>query len=445
MSSTNRRMIVGTLLNATGLHLAGWRFPSVEPSVGRELEHYARLAKTAEAARLDFIFLADSLATMYGSSPKSLKRIAPLNEYEPISLLSALAAVTSRIGLIGSATTTYNEPFHIARQFASLDIISSGRAGWNVVTSLNPDEAHNFGHHQPIDLPARYERANEFVDATQALWDSWEDDALVYDKEEGIYFDPEKVHEVGHRGTYFSVRGPSTIPRSPQGRPLIVQSGSSDMGRQAGARFADLIFTAQQSLPEAQAFYRDIKSRVEKANRAPDRVKIIPGIVPFLGATEAEARDKFELAQSLIHPDVGLSLLGQLLGEIDLSIYPVDGPLPPLPQTPGKSSRVEMLLEVARRENLSIRELYLRAAAGARGHWTVHGTAKHIADVLEEWFLNEGADGFAVIPPFLPEGLSDVANLLVPELRRRGLFPHTYEHTMLRDNLGLRHTSQIRM
>ncbi|CAH1655255.1 Nitrilotriacetate monooxygenase component A [Hyphomicrobiales bacterium] len=442
MPDSSRRMILGTVINSTGLHLAGWRYPSVAPAEN-SFAHYARMAAIAERGKLDFLFFADSLAMMYANDPDVLQRLAPLNDYDPIILLSAVSVTTKNVGLIASATTTYNEPFHLARKFASLDKISGGRAGWNVITSVNPDEANNFAHMAQIPLEERYRRALECVKVACDLWDSWGDDAVVADKESALFYDNSKVRTIDHKGDFFSVKGPLTVQRPPQGHPVIVQSGSSDTGRSVGARIADVVFTAQQSLKEAQAFYRDVKARVADVGRPPEQVKVIPGVVPIIGRTMAEAKEKFDKIQMLIHPDVGLALLGHLLGEVDLKVYPLDGPVPDIPVGGGKHSRLAMLLDLARRENMTIRQLYMHVAAGARGHWTVHGDAKHIADVLEEWFRNEGADGFSVIPPFFPEGLEDIVDVLVPELQRRGLFHEEYAPGNFRQKMGLANPHRI--
>ncbi|MGE3148768.1 MAG: LLM class flavin-dependent oxidoreductase [Pseudorhodoplanes sp.] len=430
-------------MNSAGLHLAGWRYPSVVPAEN-SFAHYARMAAIAERGKLDFLFFADSLAMMYANDPGVLQRLAPLNDYDPIVLLSAVSIVTKDVGLIGSATTTYNEPFHLARKFASLDQVSGGRAGWNVITSVNPDETNNFAHMAQLPLEARYRRALESVKVVFDLWDSWDEDAVVADKESAIFYDNSKVRAIHHKGEFFSVKGPLTVQRPPQGHPVIVQSGSSDTGRAVGARIADIIFTAQQSLESAQAFYRDIKARVANVGRSPGLVKVIPGVVPIIGRTEAEAKEKFERVQMLIHPDVGLALLGHLLGEIDLKAYPLDGPVPDIPADGEKHSRLRMLLDFAKRENMTIRQLYMHVAAGARGHWTIHGDAGHVADVLESWFRNEAADGFSVIPPFLPEGLGDIVNLLVPELQQRGLFHKEYAPGNFRQKMGLGAPHRVR-
>jgi FMN-dependent oxidoreductase (nitrilotriacetate monooxygenase family) len=352
-------------------------------------------------------------------------------------LLSALAAVTEHVGLVATASTSFNEPYHIARKFASLDHISGGRAGWNLVTSSNEHEAKNFNRDKHFDHAERYERAIEFAEVVGGLWDSWEDDAFLRDKDQGRFFDPERRHVLDHKGRFFQVRGPLNVARSPQGHPVVVQAGSSEAGRDLAARTAEVIFTAQQTLEDAIDFYSDVKGRLAQYGRHPCDLKILPGVFPIVGRSESEAREKFEQLQALIDPKVGLALVSGLTGGFDLSGYPLDGPIPELPETNASKSRQLLTLELARRENLTIRQLYLRVA-GARGHWQLVGTPAQIVDQLEERFVKGGADGYNVMPPVLPAGLDDFVELVIPELRRRGLFRSEYEGRTLRDNLGLR-------
>jgi len=441
---TARKQIkLGAFLIGNGHHVASWRHPASDLNENL-FEVYRRSAQIAERAFFDAIFFADSLAMDRGNREGGLARGDGL---EPLTLLGALAASTQRIGLIATATATYNEPFHVARKFASLDQISGGRAGWNLVTSDNAAEAQNFGRDEHVAHADRYARAREFHDVVTGLWDSWEDEALLRDKAGGQYFDPAKVHNLDHRGEHFTVSGPLNVARSPQGRPVVVQAGSSEAGRDLAARTADVIFTAQPSLPAAQKFYRDIKGRLAAFGRSPDDVKIMPGVFPVVGRSAAEAQEKFDTLQNLVDPRAGIALLGRMIGNFDLSRYPVDGPLPELPVTQtGQRSRQQLFTDAAREEGLTIRQLYLRIAGG-RGHFTVIGTAETIADQLQEWFEQGGADGFNVMPPLLPSGLEDFATQVVPELQRRGLFRTAYEGRTLRDNLGLsrprnRYTSQ---
>ncbi|WP_267552075.1 LLM class flavin-dependent oxidoreductase [Rhizobium rhizogenes] len=436
MARRKDQIKLGAFLLFTGHHVAAWRHP--EASVGTEFENYLELAKLAEAAKFDTIFFADGVAArlkdVNAASRKAHNGVYP---FEPITLLSALASVTRNIGLIATASTSFSDPFNLARQFGSLDRLSGGRAGWNLVTSSDPEAAFNFGHDTQVLHADRYDRAEEFADVVLGLWDSWEDDAFPRDRQSGRYFDPEKLHRLDHKGRHFKVRGPLNIPPSPQGRPVVVQAGASEPGKELAARTAEAIFAAQITLDEAKAYYADVKGRLGKYGRSDDDLKILPGIFPVVGRSEAEAQDKFEALQNLIQPEVGLNLLSQLTG-VDLSSYPLDGPVPPNPPaTNAGKSRQELVLDLAHRENLTIRQLYLRVA-GARGHWQVVGTPTQIADVMEERFENYGADGFNIMAPIMPGGLADFITLVVPELRRRGLFRTEYEGTTLRENLGLK-------
>lgn len=430
-----RQIKLGAFLMTDGHHIAGWRHPRAGASANVRVDHFLRLARLAEAAKLDAIFLSDALG-IRDTNIASVHRTSRNVGFEPLTLLSALSVVTHHIGLIGTASTSFNEPFHIARKFASLDLISGGRAGWNLVTSSGEEEARNFNLDSHIPHADRYERAEEFLQVVKGLWNSWEDDAFVRDKVSGTYFDPEKLHLLNHRGRHFKVRGPLNVDRSPQGHPVVVQAGASEAGRALAGASAEAIFCAHRTLAEARAFYADIKTRAANAGRDPDHVKIMPGVFPVLGRSAAEAQEKFEELQSLIHPQVGLQLLATVMGVDDLSGYDIDGPLPELPETNGPKSRQHLLIEAARRDNLSIRQLYL-SIAGARGHWQVVGTAEQVADQLEERFVKEGADGFNIMAPHLPGGLEDFIEQVLPILRRRGLFRTEYEGTTLRENLGL--------
>ncbi|HYQ39310.1 MAG TPA: LLM class flavin-dependent oxidoreductase [Pseudomonas sp.] len=435
---SQRQLSLNAFLMATGHHIAAWRHPDVPLGAEVDFKEYVRVARLAEAAKFDAVFVADGVAVNLESagSPEVAARTARASYLEPFTLLSALAAVTERIGLIGTVSTSFNEPYHLARKFASLDWISGGRAGWNQVTSNTLAEARNFNRDEHLEHALRYERAGEFLDVVKGLWDSWEDDAFVRDQASGQFFDPAKLHVLDHRGKHFQVKGPLNVARPPQGYPVLVQAGSSEAGKEIAARSAEAIFTAHQSLESAQAFYADVKGRLAKYGRSADELKILPGILAIVGRTEAEAQAKYQQLQELIHPQVGLSLLSGMLGA-DLSAYDPDGPVPQdLPETNGGKSRQALLLDLAARENLSIRELYLRIA-GARGHWTVVGTPVQIADQIQQWFENGAADGFNVMPPWLPGGLEDFIELVVPELRRRGLFREEYRGRTLREHFGL--------
>ncbi|MFB9950729.1 LLM class flavin-dependent oxidoreductase [Rhizobium puerariae] len=437
MTKRKDQIKLGAFLLYTGHHVAAWRHQ--DSMQNTELEDYIELARIAEAAKFDAIFLADGLEVrLENLDAASRKAHTGLLPFEPITLLSALAATTTNIGLIATASASFTEPFNLARQFASLDRLSKGRAGWNLVTSPDPGAGLNFGRENQIAHRDRYAMAEEFADVVLGLWNSWEDDAFIRDRENGRYFDPGKLHVLNHQGRYFQVKGPLNVPRSPQGHPVLVQAGASDPGRELAARTAEVVFAAQITLEEATTYYADVKSRMPTYGRSPDDLKIMPGIFPVVGRSEAEAQDKFEALQEKIHPEVGVDTLSRFSGGFDVSGHPLDGPFPDFPETNGTKSRQRLVVDLARRENLTIRQLYLRIA-GARGHWQVVGTPEHIADVLEERFDNYGADGFNVMPPIMPGGLRDFAELVIPELQRRGRFRTDYEGRTLRENLGLKH------
>ncbi|MCH5512210.1 LLM class flavin-dependent oxidoreductase [Pseudomonas fragariae (ex Marin et al. 2024)] len=434
MSTTARQMKLGAFLMATGHHVAAWRHPDVPADAGLDFKHYRHVARVAQAAKFDALFVADSVAAATGDIAS---RMARSDHFEPLTLLSALSAVTEHIGLIATATTTYNEPYHVARKFASLDHLSGGRAGWNLVTSDAAAEAQNFGRAEHVAHAERYSRAREFHQVVTGLWDSWADDAFTRDKASGEYYDPARLHVLDHQGEHFRVKGPLNVARSPQGQPVVVQAGSSEVGRDLAAQTAEVVFTAQTSLASAQAFYADIKGRLRAFGRDADSLKIMPGVFIVVAETEALAKAKFESFQELVEPQVGVALLGRMLGNFDLSGYPLDGPLPELPLTDsGQRSRQKLLTELADQENLTLAQLG-RRIAGGRGHYSLIGTPEQIADELQRWFEQGAADGFNVLVPHLPGGLQDVAQLLVPELQRRGLFRTEYEGTTLRENLGL--------
>lgn len=438
MDKSSRQMKLGAFLPAPGHHIAAWRHPQTRANGGLDFNHYRLLAETAERGKFDLIFLSDGVGirTHYKDN-EELSRWGRIVNFEPLTLLSALAVVTKHIGLVSTASTTYNEPFHVARKFASLDYLSNGRAGWNLVTSATDAEAKNFNLDHNPEHGDRYERASEFFNVVTGLWDSWDDDAFLYDKVSGKYFDPQKMHILNHKGKNFSVQGPLNVARPIQGYPVIVQAGSSDVGQDLAAKTAEIVFTAHQTLEQAQVFYKGLKDQLKKYGRLPEELKILPGVVPIVGHTEQEAKDKFEELQDLLDPVVGLGLLsGHLGGEIDLSKYPLDGPLPEIPITNGSKSRQQLILEQAKREGLTIRQLY-KKIAGGRGHRTIMGTPQSIADQLEDWFFNEGADGFNIMPAQLPDGLTDFVDLVIPELQRRGLFRKEYEGNTLRENLEL--------
>ncbi|MCC4607439.1 LLM class flavin-dependent oxidoreductase [Xanthomonas campestris] len=431
--SAPRQLSLGAFLMATGHHVAAWRHTQVSAQT-LDFAQYREMVRIAEAARFDAVFVADSLAAAGGPVAPQMARSSL---FEPLTLLSALAAVSERIGLIATMTTSYNEPYHVARKFASLDHLSGGRAGWNLVTSDAADEALNFSRDAHYVHAERYARAREFQQVVAGLWDSWDDDAFIADKAAGLHHDPARAHVLDHRGTHFQVRGPLNIARAPQGHPVLVQAGSSEPGRALAAETAEVVFTAQSSLAKAQAFYADIKGRLEQFGRARDALKVLPGVFIVVGQSQAEAQEKFEQFQDLVEPQVGIALLSRMLGNFDLSGYPADGPLPELPLTEtGQRSRQQLFTELAGQEQLSIAQLG-RRIAGGRGHYSLIGTPTQIADELQAWFEQDAADGFNVLVPHLPGGLADVATHVVPELQRRGLFRREYAGRTLRDHLGL--------
>jgi len=420
------------MLTNGGHHLAAWRHPRGDAFGGLDFDHYRHLAETAERGKLDGLFIADVVA-VWGKDLDALSRTTRGEHFEPLTLLAALAAVTKHVGLIATATTSYNEPYHLARKFASLDHLSHGRAGWNVVTSVVGDEAKNFGRDEHYLHADRYARAEEFVDVVRGLWDSWDDDAILRDTASGRYFDPARLHVLNHRGPHFAVRGPLNVARPPQGHPVLVQAGASDAGRTLAGRIAELIFVGYGTVQAGQAYYADIKQRAAAFGRSPESIKVLPGITPFVARTRQEARDLFDQLQELVDPVVGLRHVADTLGDdLDLSGYDLDGPLPDVPLG-NKGSRRDNLVALARQENLTIRQLYLRLTAGN----PVIGTAADVADVFEEWYDADAADGFNLLVPHSPGGLEDFVDLVVPELQRRGRFRTEYEGKTLRENLGL--------
>lgn len=428
-------MRLGAFFNPTGHHVASWRHPDAQADAGVNFAHYVELAQTAERGKFDFVFFADNV-NVREARPEALSRSAQyIANFEPLTLMAGLAAVTRRIGFVSTASTSWNEPYNIARKFASLDHISGGRVAWNIVTSSVDNEARNYGQPRMWDHAERYARAREFTEVVRGLWDSWADDAFVRDKESGIFFDPAKVRRLDHAGAHFKVEGPLNVARPPQGHPVLVQAGASDDGREFAAEFAEAVFTNPPTLEMAQAYYADVKERAARFGRGPGSIHLMPGISPIVGRTEADAREQFEYLQSLVHPVVGLEMLTTLLGA-DLSGYPLDGPLPELERPRGGQSAFDNWTGLAKRENLTIRQLIERTI-GARGKSVVVGTPSQIADHMQTWFENGGADGFNVMPPYLPGALDDFVDLVVPELQARGIFRTEYEGTTLRENLGL--------
>ena len=417
-----------------------WQMPDALPT-DMDFDEVVHLAQTAERGLFDMLFFQDSAAvpTAYflpGNTPDVISHAARCVRLEPLTMLAALATVTKHIGLVSTATTTYNDPFSIARRFATIDHISKGRAGWNLVTSQNEDEAQNFGRDSHVEHADRYARAEEFHDVVRGLWDSWEDDAIIRDRATGRYADPSKLYMLGHKGAHFAVRGPLNVARSPQGHPIVAQAGSSEPGRALAARTADVVFTAQVDLAEARAFYTDIKGRMTAHGRHPDSLKIMPGIRFVLGATTEQAQARYNAMAAEASDDAALMALQRLSGGLDLRAFPLDGPLPDLPPSNAAKARQRMLVDLARRENLSIRQL-ARRFTFSLGHLVYVGTAPGLADLMEEWFRAGAADGFTMLSPYYPAPLEAFVDTVIPELQRRGLFRTAYEGTTLRDRLGL--------
>jgi alkanesulfonate monooxygenase len=433
----DKKMRLGAYYNPTGHHVASWRHPRADAEAHVSLKHYVEIARTAERAKFDMIFLADGVATRQADIEAQSRSVQFIANFEPMTLLSALAMMTEKIGLVCTMSTTYNEPYNVARRFASLDLISGGRGGWNLVTSGQTAEALNFGRTGPVPHGERYQRAHEFAQIVKGLWDSWDDDAFVRDKQSGLFFEPSKMHYLNHVGQNYKVRGPLNVPRSPQGHPLIVQAGASDEGRELAAAYAEAIFSPHLNIEAAKTYYDDVKGRMPKYGRDPDHCKILPGLSVVVSRDEAEARKDYEFLQGLIHPIVGREILSTMLGEMDLTPYSLDQELPdPLPPSNGSRGHYDSIVAMARREKLTIRELGQRVA-GARGKNVFVGTPKQVADYMEEWFVKGACDGFNVMPPYIPGSLDDFCELVIPELQRRGLFRTEYEGKTLRENLGL--------
>ena len=422
-----RQMKLGLFLAPGGHHMAAWRHPEAYPD-GVSVKTYLRFAEIAERGCFDLLFVAD----VFSFSPRA-KRVDAFR-LEPLTLLSALAMTTSKIGLVATATTSFNEPYNVARKFASLDHISSGRAGWNIVTS-SANEAPNFGNDELSEHAERYRRADEFTQVVIGLWDCFEDDAVIIDKKSGAFFEPSRLRVLNHEGKYFKVRGPLSLPRSPQGNPVLVQAGSSEDGRNLASKYAEVIFTIQRDLESARAFTRDIKERAVFFGRNPAHALVMPGVLPIVGRTRQEAQDKYELLQSFIHTEAGLLQLSRSMG-VDLTDVDVDKPLPEMDIAKLPQSRSVSIYQQSKRENMTVRETYEKLVV-SKGHRQLIGTPSDIADSLQEWFENDCADGFNIMPPFTPGGLTDFVDHVVPELQRRNLFRTHYEGSMLRDHLGL--------
>jgi alkanesulfonate monooxygenase len=419
---SDRKLRLGAFMRPVSIHTAWWRYPGAYPDANFNFKHIARFAQALERGKFDAFFMADHLALL-NMPMNALMRSATTTSFDPLTLLPALAVVTEHLGLIATASTTFNDPYHIARKFASLDHISNGRAGWNLVTTSNPDAALNFGLDEHMEHGERYARGREFYDVVTGLWDSWADDAFIRDVETGVYFDPDRMHVLDHKGDHFKVRGPLNIARPVQGWPVIVQAGASDAGRQIAAETAEMVFAAGGPVADARAYYADVKGRMQALGRDPDHLKILPGALVVVGETAAEAKAKRDLLDSLVHPDSGLGSLSIALG-CDARAFDLDGKLPDdIPETNQSKSSRQRIIDRARRENLTVRQL--AQIAGGYGGLSFTGTPA------------DACDGFNVMFPYVPGGLDDFVNMVVPELQRRGLFRTEYEGRTLRENLGL--------
>ncbi len=430
---SQRQLKLGALMRPVSIHTGAWRYPGAFPDANFSFGHYKRFIQTLERGRFDAFFMADHLALL-NMPIEALKRSHTVSSFDPLTLLPALAAVTEHIGLIATASTTYNEPYHIARKFASLDHISGGRAGWNLVTTSNPDAALNFGQDEHMAHGERYQRAREFYEVVTGLWDGWADDALIRDVESGIFFDPNRVKPLNHVGPEFKVRGPLNVARPIQGWPVIVQAGASEAGRQIAAETAEAVFAGVATLAEGQRLYADIKSRMPALGRDPEHLKLLPGCFVVVSDTVEEARAKRAHLDSLVHYDSAIASLSIALGT-DASAFDPDGPLPPIPETNASKTGRERAIALAEREGLTVRQLAQRL--GGYAGLAMVGTPDTIADEMEAWLEGRGADGFNIMFPWLPGGLDDFVDRVVPELQRRGLFRREYEGRTLRENLGL--------
>ncbi|MGV0834981.1 LLM class flavin-dependent oxidoreductase [Mycolicibacterium thermoresistibile] len=432
MAASTRQLHLNAFLRNIGQHEAAWRLPETRLSGITDIGHYTELARTAERGKLDAIFFADHPVL------KGKTEFRPFDALDPVTLVAALSTATTHIGLVATASTTYTEPYGLARRFATLDHVSRGRTGWNIVTTANGSAAANFGQPVHPDPEQRYRRADEFLQVALQLWDSWEDDAIVGDKDAPRFVDPDKIHRIDHRGEHFDVAGPLEVPRSPQGRPVLFQAGSSEPGKNLAARYAEAIFTAQPTVDEARTFYADVKARIRQHGRNPEQVHVLPGLSAIIGGTEAEARQLQQQLEDLTVVDYGLEQLSRIVGyrvgsdDLDRRLEFTDGDT----VTTHMKSRYELVRRLVLTEHLTVRELLLRSSGG-RGHRVFAGTPEQVADTIEEWFTTGAADGFNLIPPALPSSLTAFVDHVIPELQRRGLFRTDYTGATLRDHLGL--------
>jgi len=432
--SEDRKLHLGAFMRPVTIHAGAWRYPGAYADANFNFEHIVQFAQKLERGKFDAFFMADHLAVL-NMPMDALKRSATPTSFEPMTLLPALAMVTEHLGLVATGSTTYDEPYHVARRFASLDHISGGRAGWNVVTTSNPNASMNFGRDDQMEHDERYNRAREFYDVVTGLWDSWADDAFIHDQESGVYFDPDKMHVLNHEGKYLKVRGPLNIGRPIQGHPVIVQAGASNAGRQLAAETAEAVFTAQSDLVAGQAFYADVKGRMKTVGRNPDHMKVLPACMVIIADSREEARAKRMKLDSLVHYESAIAALSIALG-VDASKFDQDGALPHnIPETEAGQSSRERAIKAAKDDNLTVRELAQRL--GGHSSLCLMGTPGEVAGEMEEWLMTRGSDGFTIQFPYVPEGLDDFVDRLVPVLQDRGLFRTEYEGKTLRENMGL--------
>src|SRR5881394_211833 len=429
----SRQLRLGAFMRPVGIHTAWWRYPGAYPDANFNLQHLIRFAQKLEQGRFDAWFMADHLAVL-NMPMAALKRSATVTSFDPLTLLPVLAMSTEHLGLIATASTTFEPPYVIARRFASLDHISGGRAAWNLVTTSNPDAALNFGLTEHMEHGERYRRAREFYDVVTGLWDSWADDAFIRDVDSGVFFDPDKMHTLNHKGEFLSVKGPLNIARPVQGWPLIVQAGASESGKQLAAETAEAVFTAQNNIETGKAFYADVKGRMQNLGRNPDHLKIQPACFVVVGDTIEEAKAKRAKLDSLVNYANSIASLSIALGT-DASKFDPDGPLPEIPDSNASKSGRERAIAAAKRDNLTVRQLAQRM--GGYSGLAMVGTPQTIADEMEQWIETNASDGFTIMFPYLPGGLDDFVRGVIPELQRRGLFRREYEGKTLRDNLGL--------
>lgn len=432
MSKREGQLHLGAFIYYTGHHHYGWRHPESGAEKMFDYSFYRQVAKTAERGKFDMMFLADLLYVLGADQ-------AAGGMLDPLTIMSALAVETSKLGLTATVSTTYNEPYNTARKFATLDHISHGRAGWNIVTSQLDVEAHNYGREKHPPHETRYEMAREFTEVVTRLWDSWEDDSLIIDREQAKFADPTKLKEVEYKGRWYSTKGTLNVPRPPQGYPVLIQAGSSEPGKEFAASFGEVIFTAQQSIEAAKSFYASVNLKLVEQGRKAGSLKIMPGLSPIIAATEEEARRKYEELQALIPPETVVTMLSAMLN-YDLSNYPLEGQLPNIPDpveaSNGMKSRVQLIMDMARKDQLSILELG-RRLLGARGHLQFVGSYEGLADLIQLWYEQFACDGFNIMPPVLPGDLDEFVDHVIPILQARGLFRTEYTGSTLREHLGL--------